>query len=403
MTDDDPKLTILPDELPPDVPAAVLPSAGASRRVDGLAVAALVLGVASVAFAGVAIGPIAMICGIVALVRVMSNEGRGQGFAAAGIALGLLGTVLWAGLIWYWSTRDRHAPDLTTDTSPPLTTGTLDRTAVDNAPPVIRRALLSSVSVIVERPIGGGQWAPSSTGSGTVIAKDSGVFYILTCKHVLPRAADKESRVRVQWVGGEGTDIQIEWRAGPAFDIALLSTRAASSSGDPQVSPVGDSHGARVSDPVFAIGDPVNYRTSYVNGVLSAVRTLAEGGQSVRVFQTQIPLNPGNSGGGLYNPAGELIAINSWKIRDTVVEGIGFSIAIENLWVALKEAPPRLAETLTRLIPAASSSHAPAGVEDRPGPESPDPDATSAARPAPGGNGATGTEGPAGHEGASWR
>src|SRR5439155_23925176 len=135
------------------------------------------------------------------------------------------------------------------------------------------------------------------------------IFYVLTCKHVLPRAGDAQSRVRLLWVGGEGTDVRIEWRAGPAFDLALMSTRSAPSSAEPSVSPVGDSHGARVSDPVFAIADPLNYRTSYVNGVLSAVRTLAEGGQSVRVFQTQVPLNPGNSGGGLYNPAGELIAI----------------------------------------------------------------------------------------------
>jgi hypothetical protein len=80
-----------------------------------------------------------MICGIVALVRLSSSEGRGQGLAAAGARAGL-----WDGALGrphlVLVAQSRHAHDLAGDTYPALTHGTLDRAAVDSAPPVIRRA-----------------------------------------------------------------------------------------------------------------------------------------------------------------------------------------------------------------------------------------------------------------------
>lgn len=81
-------------------------------------------------------------------------------------------------------------------------------------------------------------------------------------------------------------------------------------------------------DPLFAIGNPLNLSHSVTAGIFSGIR---EG-----YLQTNIPLNPGNSGGPIITREGEVVGISTWKVAAAGVEGISFAIPIA---MALQEFP----------------------------------------------------------------
>lgn len=86
-----------------------------------------------------------------------------------------------------------------------------------------------------------------------------------------------------------------------------------------------------VGQPVFAIGNPFGLGWSFSSGAISAVREQTWSGTSLRVIQTQTPLNPGNSGGGLYDAEGRLVGVNTLNTDKNRTEGIGFAIAFEDM------------------------------------------------------------------------
>jgi serine protease Do len=75
---------------------------------------------------------------------------------------------------------------------------------------------------------------------------------------------------------------------------------------------------------------------SYTEGVISAIRQQGFGSRDVTVYQTQTPINQGNSGGGLYNMAGELVGINTWTQDKSQAEGLSFAISAQSLVDLLK-------------------------------------------------------------------
>lgn len=323
----------LPPDLPPDLPLRQLPP---SRR-DPLAVASAVLGLGSILFAGVALGPAAIVTGLLALRRARFHRGaRGvSSLPWLGLVAGLVGTVLWAGAIRWYLTRPRDLPgnpaqQVWLGFSP----GATDLSAVERAPFAIRRALLANVSLVVEKAAGTG-WSVVATGSGVTVVSEPGNVAVLTCLHVLqpglPAGFEKGGyRLRAGWLGGGATDLKVLWTSRTPVDLALLRVPAAAGATLPAAVPPGDWTRVGIGDDVFAVGDPLNFRTSLVRGTLSAMRT-PESGTPVATIQAQIPLNPGNSGGGLYNRDGELLGLNSWTMAKEKAEGMGFSISIVNL------------------------------------------------------------------------
>ena len=105
------------------------------------------------------------------------------------------------------------------------------------------------------------------------------------------------------------------------------------------VATLGSSAQVQVGEPSIAIGNPLDltFSGTVTQGIISGVeRTidvdLDDNGTydwQVEVLQTDAAINPGNSGGALVNLNGEVIGINSMKINQTSVEGIGFSIPID--------------------------------------------------------------------------
>jgi S1-C subfamily serine protease len=90
----------------------------------------------------------------------------------------------------------------------------------------------------------------------------------------------------------------------------------------------GDSDKVTVGEQVYAVGNPLGFRlgNSISGGILSGVGRAI--GSAYPFLQTDAPINPGNSGGPLLNSKGEVIGVNSNKMADIGVEGLGFAIPI---------------------------------------------------------------------------
>ena len=100
------------------------------------------------------------------------------------------------------------------------------------------------------------------------------------------------------------------------------------------VAKMGSSENTKVGDTVFTIGSPMSetYAGTVTRGILSGKDRMVDVDDStiMKVMQTDAAINPGNSGGPLCNVNGEVIGINSLKIVQEEVEGIGFAIPIED-------------------------------------------------------------------------
>ncbi len=163
-------------------------------------------------------------------------------------------------------------------------------------------------------------------GSGVIFNIDSEDVFIMTNNHVVDDASEllveitDDKMVDAQIVGTDAmTDLAILKVKRSDIPIEIMSN----------LSPVvlGDSDKIKVGETAVAIGNPLGYNKTVTVGVISALgREVSQ--NSLAMLQTDAAINPGNSGGALVNSRGEVVGINSVKIADTSVEGIGFAIPI---------------------------------------------------------------------------
>lgn len=168
------------------------------------------------------------------------------------------------------------------------------------------------------------------TGSGVIIDETSTLFYIVTNYHVVSDATDvvveiaKDQIVNSKLVGyDQSTDLAVLTVNKSDIDAELLK----------ELNPIsiGDSEGLKIGELAIAIGNPLGYDNTVTRGIISAVDRQVDQDTDVRYIQTDAAINPGNSGGALVNSKGELIGINTSKISDTDVEGIGFAIPSDKM------------------------------------------------------------------------
>ncbi len=331
-----PRLVIDYGDLPPE-------DSRRPRR-DPMAVASAVLGLTSVLFAGVALGPPAVVTGILALRRARWRWefGGARGLAWTGLISGLLGTLLWTGVI-IWAVR-RPKPEPAVLFFPE---GQLDPDTLERTPSPFKEPLLAHVSLVLEVQEDQG-WRAVSAGSGVALLSGPEGIGILTCRHVVRHEGTTgATRLKASWYGGGSGNVEVLWTSSPDGDMALLWCPSPIGSGRPGVVPPGAPGELGVGDDLFAVGDPLSYRTSLARGTLSAMRIQSEGPITLRTLQVQIPLNPGNSGGGLYDHRGRLVGISSRTIAKDRGEGMGFGLSISNLEAMAPGMPSRASALVT--------------------------------------------------------
>jgi len=156
-------------------------------------------------------------------------------------------------------------------------------------------------------------------GSGWIIRDDG---YIVTNNHVVEGA----QTVTVTLADGRTFPAESVY-TDPLNDLAVVKIGAQNL---PALK-TGDSSQLAVGDPVVAIGNALGQGISATAGIVSQLGArLAEspGQELYDLIQTDAAINPGNSGGPLVNLAAEVIGINSLKVAQLGVEGMGYAISI---------------------------------------------------------------------------
>ncbi len=199
------------------------------------------------------------------------------------------------------------------------------------------------------------------SGSGVIIGKTDSELLIVTNYHVV--SGSKELSVLFSYQEGNRDSSDAEIAKGEikdyssAQDLAVIAVDLSNLSQETmdniKVATLGDSDELALGDQVVAIGNALGYGQSVTTGIVSAVgRSVTTEdetdttGSANEYIQTDAAINPGNSGGALFNMKGELVGINSAKVADTTVEGIGYAIPISDI----REDMERMMQQETRTV-----------------------------------------------------
>lgn len=197
----------------------------------------------------------------------------------------------------------------------------------------------SVVTIFVES---GGQ------GSGVILHRDG---FIATAAHVVER----EGSIEVQF-NDESTAAAEIVTLSRTHDLALLKVEEIPASAE--VARLGNSGRLEIGQPVFAIGTPRGLRYTMTTGIVSGLRV--DHSSSIvlmpdEVLQTDIALNPGNSGGPIFNLDGEVVGITSYALSSgDSVDNVGLNFAVTSNMVRrrLFERPIPYIGVSLRRIPA---------------------------------------------------
>ena len=173
-----------------------------------------------------------------------------------------------------------------------------------------------------------GAYTEEEAGSGWIIDSNG---LVVTNNHVVEGA----SSVTVTLEDGRTFAAQAVYS--DAFsDLAVIKIDAQNL----PAAKLGDSSSLRMGDWVVAIGNSLGMGISATKGIVSATGvsvTESTGNTLYNLIQTDAAINAGNSGGPLVNLAGEVIGVNSVKISDVGVEGMGYAISIEEAHPILQQ------------------------------------------------------------------
>lgn len=181
------------------------------------------------------------------------------------------------------------------------------------------------------------QYIQEGQGSGVIFENNDNNVMIVTNEHVVDRAQD----VIIQFHDNKKVPASIIG-IDPETDLAVLKVDKKDIpkeiSSEIRAAKLGNSNSLRVGETAIAIGNPMGYNNTVTVGVISALNRKVElPDKKLDLVQTDAAINPGNSGGALVNIYGEVIGINTVKIADTKVEGIGFAIPINSAKPIIKE------------------------------------------------------------------
>lgn len=166
------------------------------------------------------------------------------------------------------------------------------------------------------------------TGSGIIFEKNqkTNKALVVTNYHVIEGSQIVQVNVPVE--KGKSKPVTAKVLGTDAItDLAVLEIDATNVK---TVAEFGNSDAVKAGEPAIAIGNPLGpqFSQSVTVGVISSPKRTIEvsKGMSTDVIQTDAAINPGNSGGALLNATGQVIGINSLKIAEQGVEGLGFAI-----------------------------------------------------------------------------
>lgn len=239
----------------------------------------------------------------------------------------------------------------TTDSKPAISQATV--TADDGTYTVsdIAQMCMPSVVAITNKGVtevqswfGTMQQESESAGSGIIVGQNDEELLIATNNHVVSGAEElsvcfNDDVDQVYEAHTKGTDA--------SNDLAIVAIKLSDIPEDVlstiKIAELGNSDELTVGEQVVAIGNALGYGQSVTSGYISALdREVQMDNMAANLIQTDAAINPGNSGGALFNMKGQVIGINSAKLAETKVEGMGYAIPISTAIPILNELENRV-------------------------------------------------------------
>ncbi|MBQ9961044.1 MAG: trypsin-like peptidase domain-containing protein [Firmicutes bacterium] len=165
------------------------------------------------------------------------------------------------------------------------------------------------------------QYVTNGAGSGVVYSEDG---YILTNNHVI----DDATSIKITMHNGDTYKASLV-ASDPQTDVAVLKVNAK----DLDPVDLGSSDAVSVGDLAIAIGNPLGTLAgTATEGIISGLeREITLSGKSMTLIQISASVNPGNSGGGVFDHYGNLIGLVVAKSSGSDVEGLGFAIPVDTV------------------------------------------------------------------------
>lgn len=207
-------------------------------------------------------------------------------------------------------------------------TGHANGSAGDNKGTTITATAIAKDSVVEIMTTTESHYGRITAGAGSgVIIHGDGV--IVTNHHVI----DGATTVRVRLTNGNTYEAVVRG-SDEDGDIAVIKIQPRETL---TVAKMGSSAALALGEEVIAIGNPLGSLGGTVtNGIVSATeRQINVDGITMKLIQTNAAINSGNSGGGLFNLAGELVGVVNAKFAAEGVEGLGFAIPIDTAIVSI--------------------------------------------------------------------
>lgn len=213
-----------------------------------------------------------------------------------------------------------------------------------NAMPSIVSITSLSVQEVMSFFGGSRYYESESAGSGIIIGMNEEELLILTNNHVV----ESSTTLTVTLVDEESVEATVKG-TNAGQDIAVISVKLddlkEESKTAIKIATLGDSGELKAGEPVIAIGNALGYGQSVTTGVVSALGRTVDGIDGL-LIQTDTAINPGNSGGALLNAKGEVIGINTAKVSQSAVEGMGYAIPITDATETIEDLMNRVTKTV---------------------------------------------------------
>ena len=251
-----------------------------------------------------------------------------------------VGGIVGGGVCNYLFNKVDEKPSDTTFVPNQSTNVTYTYQTVEN--PVVAIAESNAMSVVginvtytstIQSIFGAYESEAKSSGTGIIYTTDG---YVITNCHVIESAVSAKN-AKIYVTLSDDTEYEAKIVGYDALtDIAVLKVEATNL----KAAKFGDSDSIKVGEMVVAIGNPLGqeFAGTVTVGYISGVnRTVTIDTTAYNLIQTDAAINSGNSGGPLVNISGEVIGVNTAKIASTGVEGLGFSIPINEVLPIVEE------------------------------------------------------------------
>jgi S1-C subfamily serine protease len=199
-------------------------------------------------------------------------------------------------------------------------------------------------TVVILAPDADGDAGPLAIGAGTIVHTRSDRAWIVTCSHVaMPYAAVASWRdaaaaqpVWVYFSDGRHGRGRVEWTAQPPLDVAVVSAAIAD---PPPPVPVLPRAEVAADDEVHFVPNPLRSGWAVHSGRILRVEPHATPAGEYSLLVTDLPVQPGDSGSGLFDRDGRLVGMSTWASRDADGRPVGISLPARAVREVLARTP----------------------------------------------------------------